>query len=48
MIDKNNERIQVLLTKKEVKKLQDMAAEDGRSTSNLAAMLIRKGLKSKK
>ena len=48
MIGKNSARIQVVLTKDEVKKLQGMADKEQRSISNIGSLLIRKALKLKK
>lgn len=45
MISKNNKRIQVVLTKDEVKKIEKMAKDDDRSSSYIVAKLVRKALK---
>jgi len=48
MIGKDSERIQVVLSKKEAKKIQEMAEKEDRSISNMTLQIIRKQLKKKK
>lgn len=45
MIGKNSARIQIVITKEEAKKLEDIAKKESRSVSNLTARLLRQALK---
>ena len=45
MIGKDSYRIQAVITKREGKKIEDIAEKEGRSVSNLVALIIRKELK---
>ncbi|MFA6843829.1 MAG: hypothetical protein WCR33_05480 [Bacilli bacterium] len=44
MIGKNKARIAVTLTKEEIQKIEDLAKNDKRSISSMAAILIERGL----
>jgi len=45
MIGQDSARLQVVLSKKEAKLLEDRAEKEGRSVSNLLALIIRRELK---
>lgn len=44
MIGKDKDRIAVTLTKEEVQKIAELAKQDQRTISSMAAVLIKKGL----
>jgi len=45
VLGKNSEIVQVVLSKKEIKKIKESAEDEGRSVSNWCAVVIRRGLK---
>ena len=48
VLGKNSEKVQVVLSKKEAKRIKELAETEDRSISNWCAVIIREKLKSKK
>ena len=44
LVSKDKDRIAVTLTKEEIQKIEDLAKNDKRSISSMAAILIERGL----